>query len=168
MPQNLSIVIVDDSGQYYRVPTEEWMTPENKIQPQFAGDARVLVKRGALTAEVPKPSYPSGYYCELINFSEVTGAGTAPVQSSDGSNRTSAEIGTEGLIIHIPQEGDAEGSEGAYYVVSQTDWQQLVIQPKDVPKLVPKSAALADAGALCGFTDEGFLLNLNLIGTQDG
>jgi hypothetical protein len=161
MPQNLDIVIVDDNDKCYRLPTGTWMDPRNKIPPQFAGDARVLVRRGALTAEVPKPNFPSGYYCVLINFSEVEGVTPVPVQSNDGSKQKAAEIGVQGLVIHVPQQDDGASGEGAYYVVAQDVWQKLTVDGKTVSE----SVSLAKAGALCGVTTEGFLLNLNLIGS---
>jgi hypothetical protein len=155
MPINTDIVIVGDDGRTYKVPTNTWMKPENKIPADFAGDAGVVVKRGALLAEVPKPEFPVGYYCILINFSEVEGAQSAPEQSPDAGDDT--DIGTEGLIIHMSRAGD---DQGAYYVVTEGEWQGLEV----APTAVPLSKQLADNGALCATTDEGFLVNLDLIG----
>lgn len=149
------IVIVGDDGKTYKVPAANWMRPQNKIPAEFAGDAGVVVKRGALLAEVPMPEFPVGYYCILINFSEVEGTAAAPQQSADAGNNTN--IGTEGLIIHMPLTGEPLG---AFYVVAENDWHALEVQPTDVPV----SKSLADKGALCATTEEGFLVNLDRIG----
>lgn len=157
MAINTDIVIVGDDGGTYRVPTADWQKPENKVAAELVGDAGVVVKRGALLAEVPKPDFPVGYYCILINFSEVEGAQGAPAQEALAGDNTN--IGTEGLIIHMSR--DAEEEElGAFYVVTEDVW-----RAKNVPaSTVPKSTQLAGLGALCGTTTEGFLVNLGLIG----
>ena len=157
MAINTDIVIVGDDGNLYKVPTTSWMKPKNKIPVDFAGDAAVVVKRGALVAEVPKPNLPVGYYCILINFSEVEGAPSAPDQNAGASDDT--DIGTTGLIIHMSLDDD---DQGAFYVVTQDTWQGMDVDAGDVPK----SKELADNGALCATTNEGFLVNLDRIGPK--
>jgi hypothetical protein len=161
MPINTDIVIVGDDGKTYKVPTDTWMKPENKIPADFAGDAGVVVKRGALLAEVPMPEFPVGYYCILINFSEVEGAPSAPAQSADAGDDT--DLGTEGLIIHIERDAVDE-AQGAFYVVTEKTWQALEVDPASVPT----STDLAENGALCATTNEGFLVNLDRIGAAGG
>ena len=158
MAINTDIVIVGEDGtSTYKVPTSIWMQPENKIATDVVGDAAVVVKRGALLAEVPKPDVPVGYYCILINFSEVEDPPVAPDQSADATG--SDDIGTNGLIIHAELAGE---DSGAYYVISEDAWQQMSV---DASK-VPISSGLASNGALLAATEEGFLVNLDLIGMK--
>ena len=158
MAINTDIVIVGENGKLtYKVPTSFWRQPANKIATEVVGDAAVVVNRGALLAEVPKPNFPVGYYCILINFSEVEDAPPAPTQSADAKGST--DIGTDGLIIHADLEGD---SRGAYYVITQAAWEGLAVDPTEVRL----SKELADKGALVATTREGLLVNLDLIGPK--
>jgi hypothetical protein len=156
MKMKTDIVIVGDDGKTYKIPTKLWMKPENKIPAAFAGDAGVLVKRGALIAEVPKPDFPVGYYCVLVNFSEIEAAPSAPSEPAKAAQNI--DIGTEGLVIHISR--DNTEPDGAYYVVDEKTWQKLVVDPSTVAD----AAELAKRGALCAVTKDGLLVNLDAIG----
>jgi hypothetical protein len=61
-------VVLHDNDKYYEIPDAAWST----IDENSAGDARVLVKRGALVAAIPKNTIPSGTWCVLVNLKSLT------------------------------------------------------------------------------------------------
>ena len=63
------IVICADDGKFYVVPEEQWRG--QPLDSKNAGEAGVLIKRGAVFARIPQEGPPVGYACVLINLSSL-------------------------------------------------------------------------------------------------
>lgn len=63
------IVIATDDGKYFVVPEKEWR--KQPLDANNAGEAGVLVKRGAVFARIPQEGPPVGYACILINLGSL-------------------------------------------------------------------------------------------------
>ena len=60
-------VVLREGDNFFVIPEDMW----KPIDAAIAGDARVLVNRGALVAAVPKSDVPSGTFCVLVNFTAL-------------------------------------------------------------------------------------------------
>lgn len=63
------IVIATDDGKYFVVTEKQWR--DQPLDPKNAGEAGVLVKRGAVFARIPQEGPPVGYACILINLGSL-------------------------------------------------------------------------------------------------
>jgi hypothetical protein len=65
------VLLIRENGKYYQLPA-------NKLHPldmADAGEANVLVRRGAVTAAIPNNDIPIGTDCVLVNLTEILGPG---------------------------------------------------------------------------------------------
>jgi len=61
-------IVFEEKQRLFQI-TREDMT---KLSAGSEGDARVLVKRGAVVASIPANSIPSGTYCVLVNLASLS------------------------------------------------------------------------------------------------
>ena len=140
MANKMDLIIYNDDG-VYKVERKVWQQASNHISADLVGDAAVLVKRGALVADVPTPKIPVGFYCFLINLAQLADATPAPKQ--DMKAKADKPLGDDGLVIHVPND--------AYYVLHESQWKKKRIG--DYPK-APKNEVI------CAETADGFVVNL--------
>src|ERR1700749_1562067 len=109
---NGDLIIVDLNKNAYLVKTAQWMVDANRIDNDTVGDAAVLVKRGAVIADVPESDIPVGYYCYLITLGQLKN----PVEAGKGNDGASGSepLGQDGLIIHT--------TDDAYFIVRGDQW----------------------------------------------
>jgi hypothetical protein len=138
MADPMDLIVVNDDGTY-RVAKSDWLVKENKIDKDDVGDAAVLVKRGAIFADIPVPEIPIGYYCFLINLAQLASARDEP---NLDVNVNVQDPDLQSLIVHVLPD--------QYYVVHESLWKQN----KD-PSLPP-----ATDSAICAERPDGFLVNL--------
>jgi hypothetical protein len=140
----LDIIIADDD-QIYSLPQGDWMKGEFKIAREFAGDAAVLVKRGALIADIPVPEIPVGFFCWLVNLAQLNDA--EPIDGQPANNPDIQDPDAETLLVHVLPDD--------YYAI-----------PKAVWTANPAEGDPATA-TICAETDDGFFVNLPRIRNKD-
>lgn len=140
MADKMDLIIYNDDG-VFKVERKVWQQAANHISSDLVGDAAVLVKRGALVADVPTPTIPIGFYCFLINLAQLADA--KPVPKQDKKAKTDQPLGNDGLVIHVLDD--------AYYVLPESKWKKHRIG--DYP-------GAPDNGVICAETAEGFVVNL--------
>ena len=57
-------VVAREANSVVVIPKSEWQPIDGDV----AGDAKVLVYRGALAASIPQQDIPTGTFCVLVNF----------------------------------------------------------------------------------------------------
>jgi hypothetical protein len=111
MTRTKDIIIINDDG-VYRLNREVWENDAHRIDPDFAGEAAVLVRRGSVVADVPTPDIPIGYYCFLLNLARLQGFEPSP-KGAFGA-QVDTQIGTDGLVIfNAPNE---------FFIVREEEW----------------------------------------------
>ena len=132
----LDIIIVNDDG-IYSLPKDVWMQGKFKIATEFAGDAAVLVKRGALVADIPIPEIPVGFFCFLANLSQLNDA--QPIANQPAPDPEGPTPDKNTLLVHVlPND---------YYAVPMSVWKSKKIERAGKPPI-------------CDESDDGFLINL--------
>jgi hypothetical protein len=138
---NGDLIIIDDKRNAYRVLQSEWMIDANRIDNDSVGNAAVLVKRGALIADVPESTIPVGYYCFLINLGQLR----TPVIAGNGQNGASGgePLGQDGLVIHT--------TDDKYFILRGDQWRQSAY-----------TGQIDKDHIVCETIDDGFVVNLPL------
>jgi hypothetical protein len=139
------LTIINDDG-VYRITQKQWMQDKNRVDPSVVGDAAVLVKRGALVADVPEPAIPIGYYCYLVNLAQLSDPIKTP-KGKPGAD-TNEPLGDDGILVHTLGDG--------YYIIRPEDWK------KNKVTLNPP-----EKGTICAEREYGFLVNLPLFTVKD-
>lgn len=140
MADKLDLIIYNDDG-VYKVERKVWQQAANHISADLVGDAAVLVKRGALVADVPTPTIPIGFYCFLINLAQLADAKPGP--KLDQKAKTDQPLGDDGLVIHVLKD--------EYYVLPESKWKK---------KRIGDYPGAPQNGVICAQTDDGFVVNL--------
>jgi hypothetical protein len=60
-------LLIHEEGKYYAPPTAEF----HPLEGQDAGEAKILVRRGAVAAAIPNNDIPIGTDCVLVNLTEI-------------------------------------------------------------------------------------------------
>lgn len=68
IPPGDDAVLVCEKNAFYAVSTKDFQA----LAPIDAGEARILVRRGAVTAAIPQNDLPVGTNCVLINLTQLT------------------------------------------------------------------------------------------------
>ncbi|HEY0464653.1 MAG TPA: hypothetical protein VGC79_10605 [Polyangiaceae bacterium] len=131
-------IFIADEGKIYSLPQADWMKEEFKIAREFAGDAAVLVKRGALLADVPIPEIPVGFFCWLVNLAQLNDA--EPILEQPDINPDIEDPDEDTLLVHVLPDD--------YYAV-----------PKDVWSAKTTSGN-PGTNIICAEQDDGFFVNL--------
>lgn len=63
-PSSGRSIVLREGKSVVVVPDTEWQPIEGDV----AGDAKVLVLRGAIAASIPEQDIPTGTFCVLVNF----------------------------------------------------------------------------------------------------
>ena len=65
------VLLIRENGKYYQLPASKL----HPLDTADAGEANVLVRRGAVTAAIPNNDIPIGTDCVLVNLTEILGPG---------------------------------------------------------------------------------------------
>lgn len=60
-------IVLEENGKCFQITREDM----KDLPTGFEGDARVVVKRGAVVASIPPNTIPSGTYCVLVNLASL-------------------------------------------------------------------------------------------------
>lgn len=73
VPDGEDAVLIRENGDYYVVAKSEL----RELNRKDAGEAKIVVRRGAVTAAIPNNGLPLGTNCVLINLTQLVPGGTA-------------------------------------------------------------------------------------------
>lgn len=69
LPASFGVLLILEKGKYYQLEASKL----HHLDTPDAGEANVLVRRGAVTAAVPNNDIPIGTDCVLVNLTEILG-----------------------------------------------------------------------------------------------
>lgn len=69
MASSIDKIIVKLGDSLHEIERSAWQ--KQKLKEKITGDARVLVKRGALVADIPS-DVPFGTFCILVNLAAIS------------------------------------------------------------------------------------------------
>jgi hypothetical protein len=67
LPLDADLFLLVENGEFYAIPRSEL----RELQPINAGEAKVLVRRGAVVAAIPHNEAPYGTNCVLVNLTQL-------------------------------------------------------------------------------------------------
>jgi hypothetical protein len=68
-PATANAILIRETSRYYLIAESEL----RDLNPKDAGEAKIVVRRGAVTAAIPNNSLPLGTNCVLINKTQLLG-----------------------------------------------------------------------------------------------
>ncbi len=67
MPEQFDGLLIQEDEKYYALAPTDF----HPLEPEDAGEAQVLVRRGALAAAIPNNDLPIGTNCVLVNLTQL-------------------------------------------------------------------------------------------------